>query len=64
MDSSDRKFETLQRRSDELYRQSADITARVTHAEAVLETAAEATPATGQGEAVAAQDVLGGQPSK
>ena len=31
MDCSDRKFEALQRRSDELYRQSAEVTARVAH---------------------------------
>ena len=34
LDRSDRKFEALQRRSDELYRQSAEITARVAHTEA------------------------------
>ena len=64
MDRSDRKFEALQRRSDELYRQSVEIIARATHNEAVLETTAEANPASGQGEAVAAQDVLGGQPGE
>ena len=30
----DRRFEALQMRSDELYRQSAEITARVAHTEA------------------------------
>lgn len=64
MDRSDRKFEALQRRSDELYRQLVEIAARAAHNEAVLETAAEANPASGQGEAVAAQDVLGGQPGE
>ena len=63
MDRSDRRFEALQKRSDELYPQLAEITARVTHTGAVLETAAEADPAAGRSEAVAAQDVLGGQPS-
>ncbi len=63
MDRSDRKFEVLQKRSDELYRQLVEITARATYAGAVPERAAEVAPATGQGEAVAAQDVLGGQPS-
>ena len=63
MDRSDRKFEAMQKRSDELYRQLAEITARVTRAGAVLETAAEAAPATGQSEAVAAQDVPGGRSS-
>ena len=58
MGRSDRKFEALQRQSDDLYRQSAEITTRVAHTEAVRETAAEA--AIGQGEAVAAHDVLGG----
>ena len=62
MDRSDSKFEALQRRSDELYRHSAEITKRVAQTEAALE--AEADPATGQSEAVAAQDVLGGQPSE
>ena len=62
MDRSDRKFESLQRRTDELYRQSADVTARVAHNEAVLATAAGATPARGETEAVAAQDVSVGRP--
>ena len=61
---SDRKFEALQRRSDELYRQSVEIASRVAHTEAVLETAAEAGPATGQSDAVAAQDVPGDRPSE
>lgn len=64
MDRSDRKFEALQKRSDELYRQSAEITVRVAHTEAILETAAEANPATGQNDAVAAQDVPGSQTSE
>ena len=64
LDRSDRKFEALQRRSDEMYRLSAEITARMTHTEAVLETAAKADPATRQGEAVAAQDVLGDRPGE
>ena len=64
MDRSNRKFEALQRRSDELCRQLVEIAARAAHNEAVLETAAEANPASGQGEAVAAQDVLGGQPGE
>jgi len=57
MDRSDRKFEALQRRSEELYRQSAEVSARVAHNEAVLATAVESTPARGETEAVAAQDV-------
>ena len=64
LDRSDRKFEALQRRSDELYRQSAEITSRVAHTEAVLEAAPEADPATGQSDAVAAQDVPGDRPSE
>ena len=64
LDRSDRRFEALQLRSDELYRQSAEITARVAHTEAVLETTAKADPATRQGEAVAAQDVLGDRPGE
>ena len=64
LDRSDRKFEALQRRSDELYRQSAEITSRVAHTEAVLEAAPEADTATGQSDAVAAQDVLGDRPSE
>ena len=64
LDRSDRKFEALQRRSDELYRQWVEIASRVAHTEAVLETAAEAGPATGQSDAVAAQDVLGDRPSE
>ena len=64
LDRSDRRFEALQMRSDELYRQSAEITARVAHTEAVLETTAKADPATRQGEAVAAQDVPGDRPSE
>ena len=62
MDRSDRKFEALQRRSDELYRQSAEVTARVLHNEGVLATASESTPARGETEAVAAQDVSAGRP--
>jgi len=61
MDQSDRKFEALQRRSDELYRQSAEVTARVAHNEAVLEKASESTPARGETEAVAAHDVSVGR---
>ncbi|MDE0621105.1 MAG: hypothetical protein OXH83_05495, partial [Bryobacterales bacterium] len=64
MERSDRKFEALQRRSDELYRQSAEVTARVAHNEAVLATAAESTPARGETEAVAAQDVSAGRPTE
>ena len=64
LDRSDRKFEALQRRSDELYRQSAEITSRVAHTEAVLEAAPEADPATGHSDAVAAQDVPGDRPSE
>ena len=64
LDRSDRKFEALQRRSDELYRQSAEITSRVAHTEAVPEAAPEADTATGQSDAVAAQDVLGDRPSE
>ena len=64
LDRSDRKFEALQRRSDELYRQWAEITSRVAHTEAVLEAAPEADPATGQSDAVAAQDVPGDRPSE
>lgn len=64
LDRSDRKFEALQRRSDELYRQSAEITSRVAHTEAVLEAAPESDPATGQSDAVAAQDVPGDRPSE
>ena len=64
LDRSDRKFEALQRRSDDLYRQSAEITARVAHTEAVLETTAKADPQTRQGEAVAAQDVPGDRPNE
>ena len=64
LDRSDRKFEALQRRSDELYRQSAEITSRVAHTEAVLEAAPEADTATGQIDAAAAQDVLGDRPSE
>jgi len=64
MDQSDRKFDALQRRSDELYRQSAEVTARVAHNEAVLATAAESTPARGETEAVAAQDVSVGRPTE
>ena len=62
MDRSDRKFESLQRRTDELYRQSAEVTSRVAHNEAVLATAVESTPARGETEAVAAQDVSVGRP--
>ena len=62
MESSDRKFEVLQRRSDELYRQSAEVSARVAHNEAVLATAVESTPARGETESVAAQDVSTGRP--
>ena len=62
MDRSDRKFESLQRRTDELYRQSAEVTARVEHNEAVPATAVESTPARGETEAVAAQDVPAGRP--
>ncbi|MDE0621396.1 MAG: hypothetical protein OXH83_06975 [Bryobacterales bacterium] len=62
MDRSDRKFEALQRRSDELSRQSAEVTARVAHNEAVLATAVESTPARGETERVAAQDVSTGRP--
>ena len=62
MDRSDRKFESLQRRTDELYRQSAEVTARVAHNEAVPGTAMEPTPARGETEAVAAQDVAVGRP--
>jgi len=61
MDQSDRKFDALQRRSDELYRQSAEVTARVAHNEAVLEKASESTPARGETEAVAAHDVSVGR---
>lgn len=64
MDRSDRKFEALQRRSDELYRRWLEISARATHTEVVLETEAETEPAASQDEAVAAQDVLGGQPGE
>ena len=64
MDRSDRKFEALQRRSDELYRQSAEVTGKVAHDEAVLGTAAQSTPATGETEAVSAQDVSAGRPSE
>ncbi len=64
LDRSDRKFEALQGRSDELYRQSVEIASRVAHTEAVLETPAEADPATGQSDAVAAQDVPGDRPSE
>ncbi|MDE0261425.1 MAG: hypothetical protein OXJ37_03365 [Bryobacterales bacterium] len=60
--SSDTRFEALQRRSDELYRQSAEVTARVAHNEAALDAVAESTPARGETEAVAAQDVSVGQP--
>ena len=59
LDRSDRKFEALQRRTDELCRQSAEITWRVAYSEAVLQTAAEADPATGQSDEVRAQDVVG-----
>ena len=45
MDHSDRKFESLQRRTDELYRQSAEVTSSVAHNEAALATAVESTPA-------------------
>ena len=63
LDRSDRKFEVLQRRSDELYRQWAEVTMRVTHTEAVLGTTAVTEPASGQGDAVAAQGVPGTGPS-
>ena len=61
MDRSDRKFEALQRRSDELYRQSAEVSAKMAHNEAVLGTAAQSTPESGETEAVAAQDVSAGR---
>ena len=64
LDRSDRKLEALQRRSDELYRQSAEIIARLAHTEAILESAAVTDPSAGQGAAVAAQDVLGDRPSE
>ena len=47
MDRSDRKFEVLQKRSGELYRQLVEITARATYDGAVPERAAEVAPATG-----------------
>lgn len=67
MDRSDRKFEALLARSDELSRQSAEVTGRVVRNEAVLETVqargrrAEVQPApvTGETEAVAAPEVPG-----
>ena len=62
MDRSDRKFESLQRRTDELYRQSAEVTSTGAHNEAVLATTVESTPARGETEAVAAQDVSVGRP--
>ena len=61
MDRSDRKFEALQRRSDELYRQSAEVSAKMAHNEAVLGTAAQSTTESGETEAVAAQDVSTGR---
>ena len=62
MDRSDRKFESLQRRTDELYRQSAEVTSRGAHNEAALAAAVESTPARDETEAVAAQDVSVGRP--
>ena len=59
MDRSDSRFEALQKRSDELYRQWAEVTERVAHTEAVLAMAAKPSPAKGATEAVAAQEVPG-----
>ncbi|MXY68077.1 MAG: hypothetical protein F4Y47_05895 [Acidobacteriia bacterium] len=64
MDHSDKKFEALQRRSDELYRSSAELNAKVAHSEAVLAPEAESAPAKRETEAVAAQDVSVGRPRK
>ena len=60
---SDRKFEALQKLSDESYRQSAE-SPQEWRTEAVLETPAKADPTTRQGEAVAAQDAPGDRPSE
>ena len=67
MDRSDRKFEALLARSDELSRKSAGVTERVARTEAVLEAvqagwhraASPPDPVAGETEAVAAQEVPG-----
>ena len=72
MDRSDRKFEAVLARSDELTRQSAETTGRLLRTEAVLGTveagvqraAAQPAPATGETEMVAAQAVPGGRPTE
>ena len=72
MERSDRKFEAVLARNDELSRQSAEVTERVSRTEAVLETvraggqraAVQPAPSTGETEAVAAQGVPGGRPTE
>ena len=72
MDRSDSKFEAVLARSDDLSRQSAEVTGRLLRTEAVLATvqaggrraAVQPAPATGETEAVAAQGVPGGRPSE